>query len=701
MTFGAARLRLPMIIHDLPNSPFKDQPFDYVIVGSGAGGAPLAVRLAEAGFKVLVLEAGVDHRAAAPSKILEITRVPGLHAQSAEAPAVSCSYAVQHYIKPDTPDRNAIPSGKPGAGLIPYPRATAIGGCTMHNAMITLSGPPDDWDELAWRLGDPSWGSDVMRGYFQKIECCHYLQEPRRARTFRQRLWGNLRWLIGFDVDPSAGRHGFHGWLHTSIGNPELALNDPQLNRMCRAAAKASLREGMDRPRLLVNALLHGQIYESLDPNHFRRQMTRPEGLVAVPVAVFANTSTPTTSGRWSPQTATGHRSSAGEWLRDNASTNPALLERLVIATNCLATEILLAKAGSNWRATGVKYMHGERIYQVRPDPSCALPTRPAEHIATAQREVIVCAGAFNTPQLLLLSGIGPREQLSQMGIKCKVDSPGVGRNLHDRYEISVVTRLKHTFDVLKNVTFTINPTGPQNPALQKWEQKGTGVFASNGACVGVLKRSSPDLSQPDLFIFGVPIWFQGYRDGFSNLPPDTFNLFSWLVLKARTKNRGGRVELQSADPRVAPRIEFNYFNSGPSAPGGIDDEDLEALLNGFKFVREICRHAGDIIEQEEFPGPVLASSDDEVKRWIKSGTWGHHACGSCRMGRRTDPCAVIDGQFRVLGKVDPKQPHKRRETIDGLRIVDASIFPDIPGYFIVSNIYVASEKAADVIMHS
>src|SRR5947209_13266221 len=144
----------------------EESPFEFVIVGSGGGGAPLAARLAEYGHRVLVLEAGPDHVAAAPATdpVREVTSCPALHAPSTEREEVSWRFFVDHYAKPETPDPKW---NAPGNGIF-YPRATGIGGCTIHNAMITIVGPAADWDALAWFLDDPSWNGDVMRGYFRK-----------------------------------------------------------------------------------------------------------------------------------------------------------------------------------------------------------------------------------------------------------------------------------------------------------------------------------------------------------------------------------------------------------------------------------------------------------------------------------------------------------------------------------------------------
>src|SRR5690349_9157675 len=135
-----------MIVHDLPTNPqLKGKVFDYVIVGSGAGGAPLAARLAIKGHSVLVLEAGRDFSAAgATDSAREIAEIPALHSQCAEDANYSWPYWVKHYEKPAQHDEKAN-----AAEELFYPRAAGVGGCTLHNALITVVGPASDWDELA------------------------------------------------------------------------------------------------------------------------------------------------------------------------------------------------------------------------------------------------------------------------------------------------------------------------------------------------------------------------------------------------------------------------------------------------------------------------------------------------------------------------------------------------------------------------
>jgi choline dehydrogenase len=282
-----------------------------------------------------------------------------------------------------------------------------------------------------------------------------------------------------------------------------------------------------------------------------------------------------------------------------------------------------------------------------------------------------------------MLSGIGPRTELERLGIPLLVDLPGVGENLQDRYEVGVIAEFARDFALLEGGTFAPPLEGKKPDAfLTQWGESGTGVYASNGALIGIVKRSDRKLPNPDLYVFGLPGFFQGYQPGYSKLFEYHHNQFTWAILKARTGNTG-RVRLKSANPCETPDINFQYFGDGARA----NDPDLDAVVDGVKFARSINRRlaALGIVKDERVPG-ISVSSDDDIRDYIRNQAWGHHASCTNKIGAADDPMAVLDSRFRV------------RHT-SGLRVVDASVFPKIPGYFIVSAVYMISEKAADVIL--
>jgi len=175
---------------------------------------------------------------------------------------------------------------------------------------------------------------------------------------------------------------------------------------------------------------------------------------------------------------------------------------------------------------------------------------------------------------------------------------------------------------------------------------------------------------------------FEGYAPGYSSKLPENLNCLTWAILKAHTNNRAGEVTLRSADPQDAPAVSFRYFD-GRDDPA---EEDLASVVEGIKFVRSMAKHLKRVglIRAEEVPGEDVRS-DDELRQFVRDNAWGHHASCSCAIGPRDDG-GVLDGDFRVHGT-------------RGLRVVDASAFPRIPGFFIASAVYMIGEKAADVIL--
>lgn len=243
--------------------------------------------------------------------------------------------------------------------------------------------------------------------------------------------------------------------------------------------------------------------------------------------------------------------------------------------------------------------------------------------------------------------------------------------------EVGVITQMNSDFNLTKNCT----PGKPSDPCMAQFEQ-GTGVYTSNATFAGHIRKSDPARPVADLFIFGLPVPYQGYYPGWSKPLSKVENQFSWTVLKAHTRNRAGTVKLRSADPRDTPEINFHYFTEGSD----IEGEDLESVIKGVEFVRRMNAHIADI-SQEVIPGAKVRSREEIIK-FVESEAWGHHASCSNKMGALNDPIAVVDSEFCVRG-------------VRNLRVVDASVFPRVPGYFIVTPIYMISEKASDVILAS
>jgi choline dehydrogenase len=613
---------------------------EYVVIGSGAGGGPLAARLAEAGYSVIVLEAGeqVDGL---------VYEVPAFHAYASEAPEMAWNFFVRHYDE-DAQQKRDPKFDATGDGVL-YPRCATIGGCTAHNAMITVYPNDSDWDAIAHLTGDPSWRADAMRGHFQQLERCTYrrywrLPKARLLARLVQAVPG-LREL--FDADG----HGFDGWLPTSIAKPSLLAHDRQLIKVVVAAAEEELASMLGRP---LNAW--ERLSDWFDPNDADTQAKGLLGLWLIPLAVGA-----------------GRRYGSRERLRQ-AEARPG--GSLRILSGCLATRLVLDEHN---RCTGVEYLPAPHVY--RADPNAVAPGWVRHRNVVATREVIVAAGAFNTPQLLKLSGIGPADELREHGIDVRVDLPGVGANLQDRYEITVVTEMAADFELITAGAFRPPRFGdPPDPLLAQW-RAGKGAYTTNGGLLAITAKSSPDQPVPDLFLFALPANFRGYYPHYAEDLEHRPNRLSWAILKAHTNNRAGSVRLRSADPLDTPDIRFRYFGEGSDTAG----DDLDAVLAGVKLARRLTGRLADWGAHEIYPGPDI-DTDAEIRRFIADNAWGHHACGSCAIGPDGDPGAVLDSSFGVRG-------------VAGLRVVDASVFPRIPGYFIASAVYMISEKAADVIL--
>jgi len=604
-----------------------EQDWDVVVVGSGAGGGTLAARLAEQGLRVFLLEAGGDAPAEAAPGMPDDHDVPAFHPFASENPAMRWDFRVRHYADPAQQGRD----WKSADGSVLYPRAATLGGCTAHNAMIFVLPHDTDWDGIAELTGDTSWRAANMRRYAKRVENC-------RHRPF----W---RFLAALGFDPLG--HGWHGWLPIERATPVEAFFDTAMLRLI-IDTTAIVTLGVRRPLANAWRALRGRG----DPN-VRRLGGKPfEGVC------------------YTPLSTSGHR---------RAGTRERLLavrerfpERLHIELDALATRVLFDE---HQRAVGVEYRKGRGLYRAHAAP---VDGEGELRQVRARREVVLCGGAFNTPQLLMLSGVGPAAQLQRHGIAVRVDLAGVGRNLQDRYEVAVTHPLPRPWEGLRGARFARD-----DPVWREWNATPrSGMYVSSGAAIGVVRRSSPRADDPDLFAMALPTRFEGYFPGYSRWLREHPDFLSWAVLKAHTRNRAGTVRLRSADPRDTPQIDFHYFDPGDDPHG----EDLRAVVDAIRHVRQVMAPLvrSGAVSAEQSPGPDVAT-DAALARYVRDNAWGHHASCSCAIGAR-EQGGVVDSRFRVHGT-------------RGLRVVDASIFPRIPGFFLASAVYIVAEKAADAML--
>ncbi|WP_440997191.1 choline dehydrogenase [Arhodomonas sp. SL1] len=333
-------------------------------------------------------------------------------------------------------------------------------------------------------------------------------------------------------------------------------------------------------------------------------------------------------------------------WSTANAYLRPVMgRDNLTIRINALTERIEL----SNGRATGVHVHHrGERRF------------------IEAEREVLLCAGAINSPQLLMLSGIGPADHLREHDIRVREHLPGVGANLQDHLEVYV------QYECTQPITL-YSALKPWNQALigLQWLTRGSGLGATNHFESGGFIRSEAGVKFPNLQYHFLPMAIS--YDGSATADSHGFQAH---VGPMRPGSRG-HVSLAGADPRQPPRIRFNYMST---------ERDRREMRDGIRLTREIIAQAPmDPYRGRELAPGEHVQSDAEIDAWVRAnGESAYHPCGTCRMGHDDD--AVVDGDGRVHG-------------VAGLRVVDASVMPRIVSGNLNAPTIMIAERLADAIL--
>lgn len=383
--------------------------------------------------------------------------------------------------------------------------------------------------------------------------------------------------------------------------------------------------------------------------------------------------------------TTLGSRSSLAHHINDvRRAGHP-----LEISFDSLATRVLLEECDGKPKATGVEYLVGTGLYSAdgRYNASQTGGTRTVH----AKREVIVSGGTFNTPQILKLSGIGPREELEGLDIPVVVDLPAVvslsdercalrnmlinivqGNYMQDNYESTVLVEAEEPWVVAESpCTGTFNAS---DPCFVAWNTTGTGPYASRAGSFTLTWRSSVSWDEDsDLFYLSAAGYGEnGFYPGFSQR---TAQPTRWItsIVRMQTANPSGTVTLRSTDPREAPAISFNYFQENA-------DVDLQALVDGTDLMLRAYNNTG-LSYRIIAPDPEI-----DMRQSIMDEAFSHHAASSCRMGPAGAEDACVDSRFRVNG-------------VDNLRVVDASVFPRVPGAMPNGPTFTISRKALEVIL--
>jgi choline dehydrogenase len=328
-------------------------------------------------------------------------------------------------------------------------------------------------------------------------------------------------------------------------------------------------------------------------------------------------------------------------WSAADAYLHPIKTRsNLQIESGALATKVLL----DGRRVTGVAYKRGG-----------------ASHTVRARREVILCGGSINSPQLMQLSGIGDPQHLADIGVPVAHALPGVGRNLKDHIAARMAVRVKNA-KTMNADSRGLRLVG-QVLRYAVWRR---GLLATSPGHGGAFYKTRPELATPDMQLFFAPASYDAGRVGAAALEVEPGMTCGASQLRPESR---GHVLAVSADPTVAPEIQPNYLD---------DPIDQAAIMSALTFIRKIFRTSplADFTEVETFPGPDMP--DDQLLEHVRqTGSTIYHPIGSCRMG--SDPEAVVDLSLRVNG-------------LSGLRVVDASIMPNM----VSGNTYAATNMIAE-----
>jgi choline dehydrogenase len=510
--------------------------------------------------------------------------------------------------------------GAGSAGCVVAARLTENPDTTV---LLLEAGGPDDRPEIqipyaAWSLQ----GSDIDWAY---------ITEPQPELAQRRIVWPRGRVLGGTSsinamVYMRGHRQVYDAWQAAGCAGWGYADALPLFKRSERQARGADEYHGAEGPL---------DVADQRDANPLSCAFVDAARELGFPINHDFNGADQIGFGFYQVTQRQGRR-----WSAADAFLKPALRRpNLSVATHAQATRLLF----EGQRAAGVAYhQHGEARQ------------------ARASREVILCGGAINSPQLLLLSGIGPADALRALDIPVIADLPGVGRNLQDHLDVAVAYRCTEPISL-----------GTLYAAAEieyRYFQKGP--LASNGPEAGGFVQIRPDASMPDLQFHFSPGWSVGF--GTSRPAGHGFSLWPALLLPESR----GYLALRSADPLAPPLIQPNYLASAA---------DLALLVQGVGIARELAAtQAFSPFIGEPIAPEAEVRSAEQIRAYIRAmASTVYHPVGTCKMG--VDRLAVVDPQLRVYG-------------VEGLRVADASIMPTIVNGNTNAPTIMIAEKLADMI---
>lgn len=489
---------------------------------------------------------------------------------------------------------------------------------------------------------DRDWRIDMPLGVGALLESgahnWNYLTEPepylnnRRIAHPRGRVLGgssSINGMVytrghGLDYDNWAGKHGCAGWAYADVL--------PYFKRSEHSAGGSGPYRGGDGPlRVMAPDLCLSPLNKAF------MEAGRQAGY---PLTLDSNGHQQEGFGPNEMTIAGGRRWSAARAYLDPARARP----NLRIESGAVVERILFNGA----RAAGVQYRQGDSICNVR-----------------AGAEIILCGGAINSPQVLMLSGIGPAEMLRQHEIPVIADRAEVGRNLQDHPDLTV--------QYWCGVPVTLYPA-TRFPAKWltglRWFMARKGLAASNQFEAAAYIRTAAGIEHPDLKLELLPLAFQ--PESFAPHPGHAFQIHMTML---RAESRGS-ITLKSKDPAAPPRLTFNYLS---------DPRDLATMRRALRLTQEIVSQpALQAYARDEIAPGAAGATDATLDAWIRDHiATAYHPSGTCRMG--DDPNSVLDPQLRVRG-------------VDGLRVVDASIMPQVVSSNTNAPTIMIAERASDLI---